>query len=146
MLKWISYQKKKIKFDFFIWQHPNDTHAHVAHAHAVTLYSFFQFLTSSSRITADWTRSESRDASGPPSPAPSWRSWSGFLLKHTTRTSTQEKSWLSKSIWLKPECRYAASSSSYARWRNTNISNGTILTLRFKQPHIFFYPFCSFFS
>lgn len=69
-----------------------------------------QFPTSSSRITADWTRSGSRGASGPRSPAPSWRSWSGFLLKRTTRTSTPEKSWLSKSIWLKPECRYAAPS------------------------------------
>lgn len=36
--------KKKIKFDFFIWQHPNYTHAHVVHAHTVTLYSFYSSL------------------------------------------------------------------------------------------------------
>lgn len=103
--------------------------------HGGPFFFLLQFPTSSSRITADWTRSGSRGASGPRSPARSWRSWSGFLLKRTTRTSTPEKSWLSKSIWLKPECRYAAPSrlqsapvtrggTRTAHWRTYN---GTIL-------------------
>lgn len=112
-------------------------------------FLLFQFLTSSSRITADWTRSESRDASGPPSPVPSWRSWSGFLLKHTTRTSTPGKSWLSKSIWLKPECRYAASSSIYACWRHTNCALTHLERSRFKtafQTTPFSFPFLLLFT
>lgn len=92
--------------------------------HAGPFFVVLQSPTSSSRITADWTRSGSRGASGPRSPAPSWRSWSGFLLKPTIRTSTPEKSWLSKSIWLKPECRYAAPS----RLQSAPIKQGGIQT------------------
>lgn len=133
---------KKIKFDFFIWQHPNDTHAHVAHAHTVTLYSFYSSLQAlhGSRRTEREAKAETHPDHLHQCPAEGagagfcWNTLPGHL--HKRRAGSQNRSDWSQSAGTQlPAPVTHVGGTQIAHWR---ISNGTILTLPFKQPHIFF--------